>query len=179
MKSPINQDKSNGLTAKRYGSVVSMPLAFSSLRIARLIHAETEASPSSFSAFCIPASNIGSTLSDICLLPLDFMVVDTCHSPSYPVFRCQVYDTRQAKTTKPDSALTLIGLLTTNVKRLTNMATNKFTFILAQGKQLVADLQEIRLVSVLAATEQEARQLIGHTDLVFSSKAPAKMGVRS
>src|SRR5699024_2976842 len=99
--------------------------------------------------------------------PLDLMVVDTCQTPSYPDFAGQVYVTRQSKTTKPDSAVTLIGPLTTNVKRLTNMAINKFTFLLAQGKQYIAELHEIRLVTVLADTEQEARALAGAYPLVF------------
>lgn len=170
MNESNNQDKSNLSPSKRYGATSLIPWAFSSFLIARLIQAETDASPFSFSACCIPASRSGSILSDICLLPLDLIVVDTCHAPSYSLIECQVYDTSQTKTTKPDSALTLIGLLTTTVKRVTNMATNQFTFILAQGKQLVADLQEIRFVSVLAATEQEARKLIGHSNLVFASR---------
>lgn len=172
----------NGRHAQGFGlpksgwrySLLSTPREFSSLRITRLIQAETEASPSFANASCMPFSSCGSTLSDICLLPLDLMVVDTCQTPSYPDFAGQVYVTRQSKTTKPDSAVTLIGPLTTNVKRLTNMAINKFTFLLAQGKQYIAELHEIRLVTVLADTEQEARALAGAYPLVFVGRCPAQ-----
>ena len=147
---------------------------FNSLRMTRLIHAEIEASPSSFKAFIMPCSSSGSTRKFICLLPLAFMVVDTCCTPAYYCLVTQVYDTDEAKTTRPDSAGTLIGPLTTNVKRLTSMAINKFTFLLAQGKQYIADLHEIRLVTVLAATEQEARALAGAYSLVFVSRCPVQ-----
>lgn len=172
MNESNNQDKSNSLAVKRYGSVVSMPLAFSSLRIARLIHAETEASPSSFSALSIPFSSAGSTRKPICLLPLGLFVIDTRCTLDYHLvalsIKCMTPYTQKQQSLAVLSAPA--RLLTTTVKRLTNMATNQFTFILAQGKQLVADLQEIRFVSVLAATEQEARQLIGHSNLVFTSR---------
>lgn len=165
---------SKNRTIAAYGrhSLGSIPRAFNSLRITRFIQADTEASPSSFKAFIMPTSNSGSTRKFICLLPLAFMVVDTCCTPVYSCLVKQVYDTSKAKTTKPGSVRALTGLLTTNVIRLTNMAINKFTFVLAQGKQRIAAMQKIRFITVLAGTEQEARSIAGAGSLVFVSRSP-------
>ena len=163
-----------GETSNRRHSLYSMPRAFNSLRITRLIQADIEASPSSFKAFMMPSSNSGSTRKFICLLPLALMVVDTCCTPAYYRLVKQVYDTSEVKTTKPGSAGTLTGLLTTTVKRLTSMAISKFTFVLAQGKQRIAAMRRIRFITVLAGTEQEARLLADAPSLVFVSRCPAQ-----
>ncbi|MBO1518245.1 hypothetical protein [Oceanisphaera pacifica] len=179
MKHLINGRNAQGIGLSKNSvshSFGSIPREFSSLRMTRLIQADIEASPSSFKAFMMPCSKSGSTRKFICLLPLAFMTVDTCCTPAYYYLVKQVYDTSKAKTTKPDSAVTLIGLLTTNVKRLTTMAVNKFTFVIAQGKQRIAAIQKIRFITVLASTEQEARAIAGASSLVFVSRYPV-MGV--
>lgn len=54
------------------------------------------------------------------------------------------------------------------------MTISKFTFVLAQGKQRIAAMRRIRFITVLAATEQEARLLAGAPALVFVSRYPAQ-----
>ncbi|MBU3824679.1 MAG: hypothetical protein H9917_07625 [Candidatus Oceanisphaera merdipullorum] len=54
------------------------------------------------------------------------------------------------------------------------MAINKFTFVLAQGKQRIAAMQKIRFITVLAGTEHEARSIAGAGSLVFVSRSPAQ-----
>lgn len=54
------------------------------------------------------------------------------------------------------------------------MATSKFTFIAAQAKQRIAEMRRIHLITVLAASESEARTLAGRHGLVFVSRCPAQ-----
>lgn len=155
----------------------SAPRVFSSLRITRLIQAASDSSPSCFCASSISALSSGSKRNWNGGFPLGFLSV--CVDTSItPVVLCLCVATHYTqlgvKTTKPGSALTLIGLLTTTVKRLrlTNMAISNFTFVLAQGKQRIADMQKIRFITVLAGTEQEARSIAGASSLVFVSRLP-------
>lgn len=166
----MEKTKSKGRVGHETYASRLIPWAFNSFLIARLIQADIEASPSLAKASLMPRSNSGSTRKAICLLPLTLFSFDNCLTPIYSLAVREVYDNSRTKTTKPESALTLFGLLTTTVMRATIMAANKFTFLLAQSKQCIADLHEIRLISVIAHSESEARLLAGRSGLVFVSR---------
>lgn len=46
----------------------------------------------------------------------------------------------------------------------------KFTFIIGSGRHLLVDIHPLRLISVIACNEAEARSLAGFTSLVFVSR---------
>ncbi|REF27632.1 hypothetical protein BDD26_2441 [Xenorhabdus cabanillasii] len=46
----------------------------------------------------------------------------------------------------------------------------KFTFLIASGTQRLVDIHPVRLITVLAACEGEARLLAGKSNLVFVSR---------
>ena len=108
--------------------LVSIPLDWSSLRMMRFIHADTDASPSNLIACLIPSSKLGSTRSAICLLPLALIsLVDTCLTPGYflSVSKCM---TRAYQKTTPRQCLEpLSGRLTKPLIGVTVMAMNKHT----------------------------------------------------
>ncbi|OTA14276.1 hypothetical protein Xvie_03847 [Xenorhabdus vietnamensis] len=78
---------------------------------------------------------------------------------------------------KPSSARTLTGPLTKNVKESYAMDTPqhnqtrlKFTFLIASGTQRLVDIHPVRLITVLADSEGEARLLVGIPSLIFVSR---------
>lgn len=168
---PKNNLKANG----NYHPLESMPLFCSSLRSTRLIQAARVGSPSSLA--CSSNCALNSSVRRIWYCGDRFSFgVDTVltlkHNGRHGNYHCTCKGRQE--TTRLGSAGTLTEPLTTNVKRITNMAINKFTFLLAQGKQYIAELHEIRLVTVLAATEQEARALAGAYPLVFVGRCPVQ-----
>ncbi|WP_406704189.1 hypothetical protein [Sodalis sp.] len=113
----------------------SMPRDCNSFLIIRFIQAETEASPSCERAFLIPSSSGASTRKAICLLPLPWiLMVDTWYTPIYSEVVSQVYDKCLPQTTKPGSATTLTGHLTTNDRLIIEVAMSNYTALIGRDK---------------------------------------------
>lgn len=113
----------------------SMPRDCNSFLIIRFIQAETEASPSCERAFLIPSSSGASTRKAICLLPLPWiLMVDTWYAPVYSEVVGQVYDKCLPQTTKPGSATTLTGHLTTNDRIIIEVAMSNYTALIGRDK---------------------------------------------
>ncbi|MBD2800328.1 hypothetical protein ID854_07630 [Xenorhabdus sp. M] len=53
----------------------------------------------------------------------------------------------------------------------------KFTFLIASGNQRLVDIHPVRLITVLADCEGEARLLAGKSNLVFVSRQPRDIGI--
>ncbi|MBD2796327.1 hypothetical protein ID856_07210 [Xenorhabdus sp. 18] len=53
----------------------------------------------------------------------------------------------------------------------------KFTFLIASGTQRLVDIHPVRLITVLADCEGEARLLAGKSNLVFVSRQPRDIGI--
>ncbi|QBY44749.1 hypothetical protein ArsFIN_33350 [Arsenophonus nasoniae] len=148
-----------------------IPRDFNSFLIIRLIQAETEASPSSNNAVFIPCSNGGSTLSAICLFPFpDILMVDTWFTPIYTLFVHKVYGMCSNKTTPPNGIRRTTRGLTTNDRLFIEVAMYKYTFLIGKGKTRLSEINPIRLISVLAKSENEARLLAGNRHLVFVAR---------
>ncbi|WP_047686064.1 MULTISPECIES: hypothetical protein [Xenorhabdus] len=55
-----------------------------------------------------------------------------------------------------------------------NQTRLKFTFLIASGTQRLVDLHPLRLIIVLASSENEARLLTGMSSLIFVSCQEAR-----
>ncbi|MDE9554160.1 hypothetical protein KKJ06_01580 [Xenorhabdus bovienii] len=55
----------------------------------------------------------------------------------------------------------------------------KFTFLIASGTQRLVDIHPIRLITVLADCEGEARLLAGTSSLIFVSRQPRDIGINT
>ncbi|MEX0447575.1 hypothetical protein [Xenorhabdus sp. SGI246] len=53
----------------------------------------------------------------------------------------------------------------------------KFTFLIASGNQRLVDLHPVRLITVLAESEGEARLLAGIPSLIFVSRQAWDIGI--
>ncbi|WP_099115462.1 hypothetical protein [Xenorhabdus miraniensis] len=53
----------------------------------------------------------------------------------------------------------------------------KFTFLIASGTQRLVDIHPVRLITVLADSEGEARRLAGIPSLIFVSRQPGDIGI--
>ncbi|WP_086111333.1 hypothetical protein [Xenorhabdus beddingii] len=53
-----------------------------------------------------------------------------------------------------------------------NQTRLKFTFLIASGTQRLVDIHPVRLITVLADSEIEARLLAGISSLIFVSRQP-------
>lgn len=58
-----------------------------------------------------------------------------------------------------------------------NQTRLKFTFLIASGTQRLVDIHPVRLITVLADSENEARLLAGIPSLVFISRQPRDIGI--
>ncbi len=180
-----NFDEVNHRTYCLLVGYCSIPRDCNSLRIILFIHADTEASPSWANAALIPCSRDGSTLNAICLFPFPaILMVDTWFTPVYIGFIHQVYDKCRPKTTTPRSAANTIEASNHNVKEAYAMDTPqhnqtrlKFTFLIASGTQRLVDIHPVRLITVLADSEGEARLLAGIPSLIFVSRQPRNIGI--
>jgi hypothetical protein len=157
----------------------SIPRDCNSLRITLFIHADIDSSPSIFIASLIACSNCDSTLNAICLLPLGKFVFDICKTQGVCCLCLTVYNTFVAdvKQQSPEVQQTLSRLLTNNIIGANAMATPqlnqtrlKFTFLIASGTQRLVDIHPVRLITVLADSENEARLLAGMSSLIFVSR---------
>ncbi|OKP00542.1 hypothetical protein Xedl_03288 [Xenorhabdus eapokensis] len=164
----------------------SMPRDCNSLRIILFIHADIDSSPSIFIASLIACSNCGSTLNAICLLPLGKFVFDICNTQGVCCLCLTVYNTfvSDVKQQRPEVLPTLSRRLTKNVKESYAMDTPqhnqtrlKFTFLIASGTQRLVDLHPVRLITVLADNEGEARLLAGISSLIFVSRQAWDIGI--
>ena len=167
----------------------SMPRSCNSLRIIRFNQAETVSSPSSFIALCIASSNDGSTRNAICLLPLGILMFDMCLTLGVVcIVSCNVHHMSDTcKATKPRSASTLTGPLTTNdrisieaaMKNHTthpqgrnSLTPNKFTW-----RFLALDARTCSVIHIDATTEREARdQSPAGCVMVFAGRLPVQGG---
>ncbi|MDC9621520.1 hypothetical protein PSI22_07675 [Xenorhabdus sp. XENO-7] len=70
----------------------------------------------------------------------------------------------------PRSALTLTRHLTNNDNYNIEVAMYKYTFLIGKGKTRLSELNPMRLITVLADSEGEARLLAGKSSLVFVSR---------
>lgn len=159
----------------------SIPRCCSSLRMIRLIHADTEASPSWAKACFIPSSKPGSTRNAICLLPLPLIsMVDIWLTPDYfeVVVKCMTGAYRKAT---PRTVGAVPRRLTKPLNEVTIMADMQSTqthpeftwrfFALAR-----AELNgEIYRLSVDSTTEQEARRVLApHFILSLAARLPVR-----
>ncbi|WP_161796553.1 hypothetical protein [Xenorhabdus khoisanae] len=85
------------------------------------------------------------------------------------------------KIATPRSATNTIEASNQNVKETYDMADTqsnqtrlKFTFLIASGTQRLIDLHPVRLIIVLAYSENEARSLAGIPSLIFVSRQGAR-----
>ncbi|MDC9591720.1 hypothetical protein PSI23_21160 [Xenorhabdus sp. XENO-10] len=163
-------------------SYCSMPRDCNSLRIILFIHADIDSSPSIFIASLIACSNCGSTLNAICLLPLGKYVFDICNTQGVCCLCLTVYNTfmSDVKQQRPEVLPTLSRRLANNVMESYAMDTPqhnqtrlKFTFLIASGTQRLVDIHPMRLITVLADSEGEARLLAGIPSLIFVSRQGA------
>ncbi|MDE9519816.1 hypothetical protein KKJ17_19420 [Xenorhabdus bovienii] len=58
-----------------------------------------------------------------------------------------------------------------------NQTRLKFTFLIASGNQRLVDIHPIRLITVLADCEGEARLLAGISSLIFVSRQAWDIGI--
>ncbi|KLU16721.1 MULTISPECIES: hypothetical protein [Xenorhabdus] len=58
-----------------------------------------------------------------------------------------------------------------------NQTRLKFTFLIASGTQRLVDLHPVRLITVLAGSEGEARLLAGISSLIFVSRQAWDIGI--
>ncbi|MDC9616286.1 hypothetical protein PSI19_21050 [Xenorhabdus khoisanae] len=58
-----------------------------------------------------------------------------------------------------------------------NQTRLKFTFLIASGTQRLVDIHPVRLITVLADSEGEARLLAGIPSLIFISRQPRNIGI--
>ncbi|MDC9603502.1 hypothetical protein [Xenorhabdus griffiniae] len=58
-----------------------------------------------------------------------------------------------------------------------NQTRLKFTFLIASGTQRLVDLHPVRLITVLADSEGEARLLAGISSLIFVSRKAWDIGI--
>ena len=153
----------------------SIPRDCSSLRIIRLIHADTDASPSCASACLMPSSKPGSTRNAICLLPLPLIsMVDIWLTPDYfeMVIKCMTGAYQKAT---PRTVRAVPRRLTKPLIGVTVMADNqstqthpKFTW-----RFLALSVTESSIVRITAATEREARdQSPAGCVMVFAGRLP-------
>ncbi|WP_323855749.1 hypothetical protein [Xenorhabdus koppenhoeferi] len=84
---------------------------------------------------------------------------------------------RSEKRTPPNGISSTKRGLTNNVTEINAMDTPqhtqthlKFTFLIASGNQRLVDIHPVRLITVLADCEGEARLLAGKSNLVFVSR---------
>lgn len=175
---PLVGIKKYPLSNQHFGSI---PRCCSSLRMIRLIHADTEASPSWAKACLIPSSKLGSTRNAICLLPLPLIsMVDIWLTPDYfkMVIKCMTGAYQKAtprtvgavsrRLTKPLSEVTIMADIQSTQTR------PEFTwrfFALAR-----AELDgEIYRLSVDATTEQDARRVLApHFILSLAARLPVR-----
>lgn len=155
----------------------SIPRDCSSLRIIRLIHADTDASPSCASACLMPSSKPGSTRNAICLLPLPLIsMVDIWLTPDYfeMVIKCMTGAYQKAT---PRTVRAVPRRLTKPLIEVTVMADiqstqthPKFTW-----RFLALSVTESSIVRITAATEREARNQspVGCV-MVFAGRLPVQ-----
>ncbi|PHM22026.1 hypothetical protein BDE27_2545 [Xenorhabdus ehlersii] len=173
------QQLKNLISLRDLVSYCSIPRDCNSLRIILFIHADIDSSPSIFIASLIACSNCGSTLNAICLLPLGKYVFDICNTQGVCCLCLTVYSTfmSDVKQQRPEVLPTLSRRLANNVKESYAMDTPqhtqtrlKFTFLIASGTQRLVDIHPVRLITVLADSEVEARLLAGISSLIFVSR---------
>ncbi len=135
----------------------SMPRDCNSLRIIRLIQADTDASPSCVKACLIPVSNSGSTRKAICLLPLPLiLMVDIWLTPNYLNVATKCMTSAYQKT-MPRSGRTLTGHLTTTVNTPNEVAVMDITTH-PQGREsfgLNSGHQHRHFVWIIAAVRRD------------------------
>ncbi|CDH24580.1 hypothetical protein XBKB1_2990002 [Xenorhabdus bovienii str. kraussei Becker Underwood] len=155
----------------------SMPRDCSSLRSVRFIHVARDGSPSIFA--CSSSCFLNSSViliwywGDLFSFGVDMVITlgycelhgnDHC-SISYQIRqRPTVLATHVERLTKPLVEVTIMAIQQHNQTRL------KFTFLIASGTQRLVDIHPVRLITVLADCEGEARLLAGKSNLVFVSR---------
>ncbi|CDG99607.1 hypothetical protein XBFM1_1090016 [Xenorhabdus bovienii str. feltiae Moldova] len=155
----------------------SMPRDCSSLRRVRFIHVARDGSPSIFA--CSSSCFLNSSViliwywGDLFSFGVDMVITlgycelhgnDHC-SISYQIRqRPTVLATHVGRLTKPLVEVTIMAIQQHNQTRL------KFTFLIASGNQRLVDIHPVRLITVLADCEGEARLLAGKSNLVFVSR---------
>lgn len=157
----------------------SIPRCCSSLRMMRLIQADTDASPSWAKACLIPSSKLGSTRNAICLLPLPLIsMVDIWLTPDYfeVVSKCMTGEYQKAtprtvgpvprRLTKPLSEVTIMAELQHTQTR------PEFTWRFLGKYSASKDMRRI-VVHIIATSEAEARSCLPLWDLVFAARLPA------
>ncbi|PHM55196.1 hypothetical protein Xekk_02193 [Xenorhabdus sp. KK7.4] len=72
--------------------------------------------------------------------------------------------TIEASNQQPLTGVTIMAIQQHNQTRL------KFTFLIASGTQRLVDIHPVRLITVLADSEGEARLLAGISSLIFVSR---------
>lgn len=155
----------------------SIPRDCSSLRIIRLIHADTDASPSCASACLMPSSKPGSTRNAICLLPLPLIsMVDIWLTPDYfeVVIKCMTSVYQKAT---PRTVRAVPRRLTKPLIEVTVMAESQHTQTHPKFTWRFLALSTLgrNVIHITASTEREARELspIGCV-MVFAGRLPVQ-----
>ncbi|VAM05638.1 host cell division inhibitor Icd-like protein [Enterobacter hormaechei] len=167
-----------------YQLFCSMPRCCNSLRIIRLIHADTEASPSCARACLIPSSRFGSTRNAICLLPLALIsMVDIWLTPDYfeMVIKCMTGAYQKAT---PRTVRAVPGRLTKPLIGVTVMADQQhtqtrpeFTWLFLATPDHTPKCTPV-VLRFDADTEDKARAAFPGWDLVFAAKIRAQSPCR-
>ncbi len=156
----------------------SMPRCCNSLRIIRFIHAASDSSPSCCCAFSIISLSSGSRRNWNGGLPrLSFLCVDTLSTPDVVCLCVMTHYIRNAKKATPQSAATQLGRLTKPLSEVTAMAFIKSTQTRPkfQYRFLALSATELNIISIIAATEREAReQSPAGCVMVFAGRLPAQ-----
>ncbi|WP_240002226.1 hypothetical protein [Photorhabdus sp. S14-60] len=162
----------------------SMPRDCNSLRNMRFIHVAKDESPSTFacsSSCCLNSSVILIWYcGDLFSFGIDMVITlgyfelhgnDHCSFSHQIIQRPVVLVTHTGRLTKPLNEVTIMATPQLNQTRL------KFTFLIASGTQRLVDIHPVRLITVLADSEGEARLLAGISSLIFVSRQPRDIGI--
>ncbi|WP_422399058.1 hypothetical protein [Xenorhabdus griffiniae] len=111
-------------------------------------------------------------------IPLDvFKHYDVMYLNTFIDMRVKIATPRSAANTieasnqQPLTGVTIMAIQQHNQTRL------KFTFLIASGTQRLVDLHPVRLITVLADSEGEARLLAGISSLIFVSRKAWDIGI--
>ncbi|SFO11129.1 hypothetical protein [Xenorhabdus japonica] len=159
-------------------SLDSMPLLSNSLRSRRLIHPALLSSPSSFIARPRRSDKSASRRNCTTILSFWFSLVDIgVFLRILNITVTNVHHCIPICKAMPRSALTLTRHLTNNDNYNIEVAMYKYTFLIGKGKTRLSELNPVRLITVLADCEGEARLLAGKSNLVFVSRQAWDIGI--
>ncbi len=159
-------------------SLGSMPKRSNSLRQAVLTHELKGSSP--ITELICSSKSSSNRIVRLVLLERSygFLSFSSCIGSNHYVSLCEYganhFIGDNHKKQCPAVLETLTGHLTTNDNLSIEVAMYKYTFLIGKGKARLSDINPIRLITVLAQSESEARSLAGNSCLIFAGRLPVQ-----